>query len=354
MARVANRASPLMEMLGGFAVATATIYGGYRVIETGATPGEFVSFLAAFLLAYEPAKRLARLNIDLNNNLVGVRVLYEVIDSPPGEPADDERPPLRLSTARVEFDDVRFAYRTGEPVLAGMSFVAQPGKVTALVGPSGGGKSTVLNLLLRFYEVESGHIRIDGQDIAAVSRRSMREQIAYVGQHVHLFRGSIRENIAFGKLGAGDAEIVAAARAAHAHDFIAGFPAGYDTPVGEHGLQLSGGQRQRIAIARALIKDAPIILLDEATAALDSESERHVQAAIAELCNGRTTLVIAHRLSTIMHADCILVVEGGVVVESGRHEELLRKGGRYASFYRLQLQEKGPGRDPAVAVASSG
>jgi ATP-binding cassette subfamily B protein len=354
MARVANRASPLMEMLGGFAVALATIYGGYRVIETGATPGEFVSFLAAFLLAYEPAKRLARLNIDLNNNLVGVRVLYEVIDSPPGEPADDDRPPLRLSSAQVEFDDVRFSYRPGEPVLNGMNFVAQPGKVTALVGPSGGGKSTVLNLLLRFYDIESGHIRIDGQDIAAVSRRSMRERIAYVGQHVHLFRGSIRENIAFGKLGASDAEIIAAAQAAHAHDFILGFPSGYDTSVGEHGLQLSGGQRQRIAIARALIKDAPIILLDEATAALDSESERHVQAAIAELCHGRTTLVIAHRLSTIMHADCILVVEGGLVVESGRHDELLRKGGRYASFYRLQLQDQAPAREPAVAVASSG
>lgn len=349
MARVANRASPLMEMLGGFAIALATIYGGYRVIETGATPGGFVSFLTAFLLAYEPAKRLARLNIDLNNNLVGVRVLYEVIDSPAGEPADDDRPPLRLNTARVEFDDVRFGYRAGETVLHGMSFVAQPGKVTALVGPSGGGKSTVLNLLLRFYEADGGRICIDGQDIATVSRRSLRDQIAYVGQHVQLFRGSIRENIAFGKLGASDDEIVAAARAAHAHDFIAGFPSGYDTPVGEQGMQLSGGQRQRIAIARALIKDAPIILLDEATAALDSESERHVQAAIAELCKGRTTLVIAHRLSTIMHADHILVVEGGLVVESGRHEELLNAGGRYASFYRLQLQEQVPAREPAVA-----
>jgi ATP-binding cassette subfamily B protein len=354
MARVANRASPIMEMLGGFAIALATIYGGYRVIEIGATPGEFVSFLAAFLLAYEPAKRLARLNIDLNNCLVGVRVLYEVVDSPPGEPADDDRPALQLGPARVEFDNVGFGYRAAEPVLNGMSFVAQPGKVTALVGPSGGGKSTALNLLLRFYQVQSGHIRIDGQDIAAVSRRSLRERIAYVGQHVHLFRGTIRENIAFGRLGASDGEIAAAARAAHAHDFVAGFPAGYDTPVGEHGLQLSGGQRQRIAIARALIKDAPIILLDEATAALDSESERHVQAAIAELCKGRTTLVIAHRLSTIMHADCILVVEGGQVVEFGRHDELLRKGARYATFYRLQLQEQAPRDEPAAAVAASG
>ncbi len=340
MARVANRASPLMETLGGFTIALASIYGGYRVVEAGATPGQFVAFLAAFLLAYEPAKRLARLNIDLNNNLVGVRVLYEVIDSPLGELNDDDRPPLKLASARLAFDDVRFSYRPDAPVLRDMSFVAQPGKVTALVGPSGGGKSTVLDLILRFYDVGSGAIVIDGQNIATVSRGSLRRQIAYVGQIVQLFRGTIRENIALGRVGASEAEIVAAAKAAHAHDFILGFPAGYDTPVGEHGMQLSGGQRQRIAIARALIKNAPVILLDEATASLDSESERHVQEALAELCKGRTTLVIAHRLSTIMHADCILVVENGVVVESGRHDELLRKGGRYASFYRLQLKEQ--------------
>ena len=346
MARVGNRASPMMETLGGIAIALAVIYGGYRIIETGATPGEFVSFIAAFLLAYEPAKRLARLNIDLNNNLVGVRVLYEVVDSPPGEPSDDDRPPLKLDTARLEFANVRFGYRPGTPALRGMSFVAQPGKVTALVGPSGGGKSTMLNLILRLYDADSGRILIDGQDIAAVSRRSLRQQIAYVGQIVQLFRGSIRDNIGLGRLGASEAEIVAAAKAAHAHDFIIGFPAGYDTAVGEHGMQLSGGERQRIAVARALIKNAPIILLDEATAALDSESERYVQDAIAELCKGRTTLVVAHRLTTIMHADCILVVEDGLIVESGRHDELLRKGGRYSAFYRLQLKEQGPAREP--------
>ncbi len=350
MARVANRSAPMMEIFAGFTISLAIIYGGYRVIDTGATPGQFFSFLAAFLLAYEPAKRLARLNLDLNNNLVGVRVLYEVIDSPPGEPDDDDKPPLALSAARLEFDDVRFSYRAGTPVLRGMSFAVERDKVTALVGASGGGKSTVLNLILRFYDVDSGRILIDGQNIADVSRHSLRRQIAYVGQIVHLFRGTIRDNIALGKLGASEAEIVAAAKAAHAHDFILDFPLGYDTPVGEHGLQLSGGQRQRIAIARALIKDAPIILLDEATASLDSESERMVQDAIAELCKGRTTLVIAHRLSTIMHADSILVVEGGLIVESGRHEELLCKNGRYASFYRLQLKEQSDVREPIAAV----
>ncbi|HEY2135402.1 MAG TPA: ABC transporter ATP-binding protein, partial [Xanthobacteraceae bacterium] len=339
MARVANRSSPLMESLGGIAIAIAIIYGGYRVIVGGAEPGGLFSFIAAFLLAYEPAKRLARLNIDLSSGLVGVRVLFEIIDSPATEPIEDGLPPLVLKQARVEFADVGFAYRPDEPVLKSMSFVAEPSKVTALVGQSGGGKSTVLNLLLRFYEAQSGKIIIDGQDIATVSRRSLRQQMAYVGQDVKLFSGSIRENIAFGRPGATEAEIIAAARAAHAHDFIMGFPRAYDSPVGEHGVQLSGGQRQRVAVACALIKNAPIILLDEATAALDSESEKYVQEAVAELCKGRTTIMIAHRLSTIMHADRILVIEGGEIVEQGRHEELFRRGGRYASFYRLQLQQ---------------
>ena len=348
MARVANRAAPMMEIFAGFTVALAIMYGGYRVIYTGATPGEFFSFLAAFLLAYEPAKRLARLNLDLNNTLVGVRFLYEVIDSPAGEPDDGDKPPLAITAAQIEFDGVRFSYQPDTPVLRGVSFSAERGAVTALVGASGGGKSTVLNLILRFYEVDSGRILIDGQNIAGVSRQSLRRQVAYVGQIVHMFRGTIRDNIALGKLGASEAQIVAAAKAAHAHDFIVGFPLGYDTPVGEHGLQLSGGQRQRVAIARALMKDAPIILLDEATASLDSESERMVQEAVGELCRGRTTLVVAHRLSTIMHADRILVVENGLIVESGRHEELLQKGGRYASFYRLQLKEQAHERQPAA------
>jgi subfamily B ATP-binding cassette protein MsbA len=352
MARVSNRASPLMETLGGCAIAIAITYGGYRVIDTGATPGQFFSFITAFLLAYEPAKRLARLNIELNSALVGVRILFEVIDSPPSEAPDDNKPGLQITTPRLEFKDVHFAYRTEEAVLRGMSFVAEFGKLTALVGPSGGGKSTVFNLLMRFYENERGLITIDGQDISKVSRRSLRQHIAYVGQEVFLFRGTIRENIAFGKPAASEDEIVAAAKAAYAHDFILSFPRGYETPVGEHGLQLSGGQRQRIAIARALIKNAPIILLDEATAALDSESELQVREAMEHLCQGRTTLAIAHRLHTVSHADRIYVVEDGRAVESGRHDELLRKGGRYASFYSLQLETQEPD-SPVVAVASS-
>jgi len=347
-ARVAYRASPLMEALGGFAVAGALIYGGFRVIETGATPGQFFSFLAAFMLAYEPAKRLARLNIDLNTGLVGVRILFEIVDTPPTEPSDDDKPTLNITEARVEFDDVRFGYRPDEPVLRGMTFGAEPGRMTALVGPSGGGKSTVFNLMLRFYEAGDGSIKIDGQDIAHVSRRSLRGQVAYVGQDVFLFHGSVRENIAIGKPGASEAEIIAAAKAAHAHEFVSGFPNGYETPVGERGAQLSGGERQRIAIARALVKNAQIILLDEATASLDSESERLVQDAMNRLCEGRTTIAIAHRLHTITHADRILVVESGTIVESGRHDELLRKGGRYAAFYRLQIKEE---PEPVVPIA---
>jgi ATP-binding cassette subfamily B protein len=342
MSRVQARSSPLMETLGGFAIAGALMYGGYRVIATGAAPGQFFSFLTAFLLAYEPAKRLARLNIELNSYLVGARKLLEIVDSPASEPDDADKPALTLTKAQVEFRDVTFGYRNNETVLNRMSFVAEPGKVTALVGPSGGGKSTVLALLLRFYEVKFGAIVIDGQIISDVSRRSLRQQTAYVGQDVYLFRDTIRENIAFGKPGATDAEIIAAAKAACAHDFIMSFPRGYDTPVGEHGTQLSGGQRQRIAIARALVKNAPIILLDEATAALDSESEKLVQEAIEHLCQNRTTIVIAHRLHTIMHSDQILVVEGGQIVETGRHDDLLRRGGRYASFFRLQHREAPP------------
>lgn len=337
LARVSNRTSPLMETLGGFAIALVFLYGGYRVLVANASPGEFVSFITAFLLAYEPAKRIARLNVDLSNQVVGVRILFDFLDSPCTEPDDSTKPPLTISHGRIVFDDVKFAYRPGEPVLRRLGFSAEPGRVTAIVGPSGSGKTTVLNLLLRLYDSYSGRITIDASDIAEHSRTSIRRQIAYVGQDVFLFRGTIGENIAFGREGATREQIIDAAKAAFAHDFIMSLPTGYDSQVGEQGAQLSGGQRQRIAIARALIRDARIILLDEPTASLDSESEHFVQDALSALCLGRTTIVIAHRLNTIMHADQIHVVEDGRVVESGQHESLLRANGRYADFFRLQL-----------------
>jgi ABC-type multidrug transport system fused ATPase/permease subunit len=290
-------------------------------------------------LAYEPGKRLARLNVDLSGALVGVKTLLEILDLP--DRADDNsKPALDVGDGRVVLHNVSFAYRPGDPVLRGLSLRAEPGQVTALVGPSGGGKSTIFNLLLQFYGAQGGTITIDGQDIARVSAGSLRHKIAYVGQDIFLFRGSVRKNIAFGLNDASEDDIVAAARAAHAHEFISQFPAGYDTPVGEHGLQLSTGQRQRIAVARALIRDAPIVLLDEPTASLDGESEHYVQEAIRRLSEGRTTLVIAHRLYTVTHADMIYVIENGAVVETGRHEELLRQGNRYADFFYLQFSKK--------------
>jgi ATP-binding cassette, subfamily B, bacterial MsbA len=350
LAGLSNRSTPLMETLGGVAVGLLALYVGYRVIYGGAMAGQLLSCIAAFLLAYEPIKRLTRLNVSLNGVLFGVQTFYGLVDAPPAEAEDGGKPHLSVSQGRIEFAGVDFGYRAGAPVLRKMTFVAEPGEVTALVGPSGGGKSTVVSLILRLYEAEAGQIAIDGQNVASVSRASLRRQISYVGQDVFLFRGTIRENIGFGKPNATEQEIAAAAAAAHAHEFIMAFSKGYDTPVGEHGLQLSTGQRQRVSIARALLKDAPLILLDEPTAALDSESERHVQDAIARLCSGRTTMVIAHRLQTIMHADRILLVEHGAVAESGSHQELLRRGGRYAAFYRLQFDEE-PARRRAVLQA---
>jgi subfamily B ATP-binding cassette protein MsbA len=341
VASVSNRNGPLMEALGGSAVALVLLYGGFRTLETGASPGEFVSFIGAFLLAYEPAKRIARMNIDLAGSLIGARMLYDILDSPPTEPDDSHKPALTVSKGRVEFIDVNFRYRANHPVLRNTSFVAEPGKVTALVGPSGGGKSTIFSLLLDFYQPQGGVIAIDGGHLGNVSRKSVRANIAYVGQEPFLFRGSIRDNIMCGKPDASEAELIAAAKVAHAHEFITSFPLGYDSPVGEFGSLLSLGQRQRVAVARALIKDAPIVLLDEPTASLDSESEHKVQEAMRRLCAGKTTLVIAHRLNTIVDADCIHVVENGAIVESGRHGELLRKDGRYATFFRLQFRENG-------------
>ncbi len=336
-AKVGARSVPLMETLGGFAIAGVILYGGWRVVASGETPGTFFSFITALLLAYEPAKRLARVHVDLSANLVGVSLLYEFLGQPARESDDPAAPALAVSGGRVEFADVRFSYRDGEDVLKGLDLVAEAGRTTALVGPSGGGKSTIFALLLRFWDARSGTVTIDGTPVDAVSRKSLRTRIGIVSQDVFLFRGTVGENIALGRPGASQDEIVAAARAAYAHDFISGFHDGYDTQVGENGLQLSGGQRQRIAIARAILEDAPILLLDEATAALDTESERAIQDALAKLAENRTTLVIAHRLQTIQRADKICVIEGGRVVEQGRHEDLLAAHGRYARLHEIQF-----------------
>lgn len=339
LARVAGRSNPLMETLGGIAIAMVLLYGGYRVLALGATPGEFISFITAFLLAYEPAKRLARLNVDLSAQYVAVSKLFETLDDGGGEGAEDYRP-ASVANGRVEFRHISFSYRDELPVLQDLSFAAEPDKLTALVGPSGGGKSTILSLILRFYEPQAGVIEIGGKNIVEMSRTALREQIAYVGQDVFLFNGSVRENIRFGRLDATDEEIVAAATAAYAHAFILALPQGYDTPVGEAGSLLSGGQRQRIAVARALVRNAPIILLDEATSSLDTETEREVQLAIEKLRAGRTCLAIAHRLNTIAKADTIYVIENGHVTETGTHRELIKSQGRYADFCKIQFGEE--------------
>ena len=337
MAQVVNRPGPMMEVFGGIAVAIVFAYGGHQVIVAGAKPGDFFSFVTAFLLAYEPAKRLSRLHLSLSGSLYGVELLLNTLDSKPSEPIEPDKPSLNVKSGSIKFDKVSFGYREHEPVLQSLSFVAAPGSITALIGPSGGGKSTIFNLILRLYEIDRGTISIDNHDIVTVSRRSLRESISYIGQDVFMFNGTIRENIVAGRHEATQEQIIAAAKAAYAHHFIMEFPRGYDSPVGELGTQLSTGQRQRIAIARALLKNAPLILLDEPTSALDAASEKQVNDAITTLCTGRTTLVIAHRLHTVTHADCIHVVENGTIVESGPHNVLLTCGGRYAQLFELQF-----------------
>ncbi len=338
IASVGARTAPLMESLGGFAVAGVILYGGWRITAAGQTPGVFVSFLTALLLAYEPAKRLARIHVELAAALVGVQMFEDFMAEPPREAPETSKPALAVGTGRIVFSGVRFGYRADEEVLRGLDLVAEPGQTTALVGRSGGGKSTVLALLLRFWRPNEGAITVDGQAIEAVDRQTLRRAIGYVGQEVQLFKGTVYDNILLGRPEASRDEVEAAARAAFAHDFIVGFQNGYETQVGENGMQLSGGQRQRIAIARAILKDAPILLLDEATAALDTESERAIQLALETLSRGRTTLVIAHRLQTIEKADKICVVEQGRVLEEGRHEDLLAADGRYAKLHRLQFE----------------
>jgi len=335
--RTRSRASPMMEALGGAAVAVVIAYGGYQVIDNSRTPGAFFSFITALLLAYQPLKSLANLNASLQEGLAAAQRVFEVLDIEPEIRDLPDARSLHIAGGEIRFDAVRFSYQPHAVALDGISLTVPAGSTVALVGPSGAGKSTVLNLIPRFYDVSSGSIAIDGQDVRSVTLSSLRAALALVAQEASLFDDTVRANIAYGRLSASDAEIDAAAAAAGADRFIAELPQGYDTLVGEHGTRLSGGQRQRLAIARAMLKDAPILLLDEATSALDNESERQVQAALRRLMQGRTTLVIAHRLSTIVGADLICVMDRGRIVESGKHAQLLARDGLYARLYETQF-----------------
>ncbi|GAA0771688.1 ABC transporter ATP-binding protein [Roseibium denhamense] len=339
IASLMARTSPLMDTLGGFAIALVIFYGGYSVIELGQDPGALFSFITALLLAYDPARRLARLNVNLGKQIVGLRLMYQLVDREPAMSDAPDAADLKVEGGQIAFSGVEFAYQD-HAALAGTSFVAEAGKMTALVGASGAGKSTVFAMIERFYDPSAGEVTIDGQPVRDVTIASLRSKISYVGQDSFLFNVSIRDNIAAGKPGATQDEIEAAARLANAHEFILKQSEGYDTRAGEGGSNLSGGQRQRIAIARAMLRDAPILLLDEATSALDAESEAKIQSALEHLMEGRTTLVIAHRLSTVRHAHQIHVMDQGKVVESGTHNELYEHDGIYRRLCELQFQSR--------------
>ncbi|MFD2238730.1 ABC transporter ATP-binding protein [Aureimonas populi] len=337
IAIVTERSGPVTETIAGLAIAGVIAWSGYRAIEYGHSPGAMFGFITALLLAYDPARRLARLQVQLERALVNARMIYEILDLMPRQADAPGAPALAVPRGEIVFEGVTFAYHPGDPVLRNVSFTAPAGCTTALVGASGGGKSTIIALIERFHDLPQGRILIDGQDISTVSKASLRSQIAYVPQAPTLFEGTIRENIRYGRPAATDAEVEEAARQAQAQEFILAQPLGYETPVGEGGATLSGGQRQRLSIARALLRNAPILLLDEATSALDNRSETLVQAALETAMKDRTVIVVAHRLSTIVNADQILVVDRGAIAERGTHDELVgRPDGLYAGLHGLQ------------------
>jgi len=337
MAKIEAASSPIMETLSGLAIAGVIALNGFWVVENGQSPGELMSFVAALLLAYEPAKRLARMRVSLESGMIGVRMMYELLDSPIDLKEVANAVPLPHGKGAVCFNNVHFAYQDGHPIFRGLDLEFPAGKTTALVGPSGGGKSSIINLVMRLYDPSSGTVTIDGTDLKNVTFESLRRGIAFVGQDTFLFKGTVRHNISLGREEATEEEIVAAAKAANAHDFILRLPRGYDSDVGENGGRLSGGQKQRIAIARAVLRNSEILILDEATSALDSESEALIRDALARLARGRTTIMIAHRLSTITQAHNIIVMESGRVAEQGSPEELLSRAGPYRRLYELQL-----------------
>ncbi|MDQ6971635.1 MAG: ABC transporter transmembrane domain-containing protein [Mariprofundaceae bacterium] len=341
MIRVQALSFPIMELLAGFGIAGVLLYGGMRVASGETTAGTLVSFLAALIMLYEPVKRLSRANNEIQQGLAAAERLFDVLDEPVAvENAPDAAMLADFSTS-ICFDQVGLQYpKTDHPVLRGVSFDVKRGEVVALVGRSGAGKTSLVNLAPRFMDVTSGAVRIDGHDVRSLSQESLRSQMAMVTQEVILFNDTVRNNIAYGLDNPSQEKVEEVARAANAHDFICALPDAYDTLIGERGVILSGGQRQRLSLARALLKDAPILILDEATSSLDTESERLVQQAIDRLMHGRTVIVIAHRLSTIRHASRIIVLDQGKVAQSGTHEELIATGGLYGELYRMQFESQ--------------
>ena len=337
------RLDPLLEVGAGIAVAGVLAFVGLRIADGRASIGDFTGFVTALLLAAQPVRTLGNLNAVVQEALSALHRIFAVMDERPRINERPGAPPLRVGPGEIRFEGVAFAYAGGGAALNGADLVVPGGRTTALVGRSGSGKSTLMALVPRLFDPASGRVTIDGQDVGAVGLASLRSAVAVVAQEALLFDDTVRANILFGRAGASHEEVVEAARAAAAHDFIGRLPQGYETRVGDRGGRLSGGERQRVALARAFLKDAPILLLDEATSALDAESERLVQDALARLMRGRTTLVIAHRLATIRHADAIAVMDGGRVAETGSHAELIERGGLYARLHRLQFAGEAPG-----------
>lgn len=340
------------EVLIGMAIGTILVYGALVATPDGDSLGRIPGFLAAFFMAFQPLRNLGSLQGLLQDGLVAVERMFAVLDVAPKMVDRPGARPLAIGAGEIKFERVSFTYDGGAGALRGLDLVVPAGKTVALVGASGAGKTTALNLIPRFFEPQSGRVLIDGQDVTAVTLDSLRSAISLVSQDATLFDDSVRANIAFGRLDASEAEIHAAAAAAAAHDFILALPQGYDTVIGERGVRLSGGQQQRLAIARAILKNSPILLLDEATSALDTESEQQVQEALDRLRRDRTTLVIAHRLSTVIAADWIYVIDQGHVIESGTHEQLKAKNGAYARLARLQFRDTAPGEPAEIGAVA--
>ncbi|MFO7605183.1 MAG: lipid A export permease/ATP-binding protein MsbA [Desulfurivibrionaceae bacterium] len=335
-AKVRNFSHALMELMGGVFVAFVIWYGGHQVLKGNSTPGTFFSFLTALVMIYEPIKSLSRVNSTVQQGMAAATRVFKVLDTPPqitDRPGAKALAPLHDD---ISFRDVCFSYDNRTQVLNNINLRVKRGECLALVGTSGAGKTSLVNLVPRFFEVDSGEVQIDGRDIRDATLASLRGQIAIVTQQTFLFNDTIRNNIAYGDSDRSEEEIIEAAKAAHALDFIRQLPDGFETVIGESGAKLSGGQQQRVSIARALLKDAPILILDEATSSLDTESEREVQKALENLMRDRTTLVIAHRLSTIRNADRIIVMQQGRIVEEGDHEQLLKKKGVYEMLHDMQ------------------